>query len=268
MSNTSTSKPLKPKRGTTAQNNNYTGEAYEVTLDTDKKTLVVHDGLTAGGFPLARADEVAAKDAEQDAAIAEAKSSAEAASEELAKYLPLTGGRMTGAISIGPYDGIYCKDQYVGINANSEAGRSAILALRGLDDPTRPGSFALGARDNEKTCYLEGGPDCSLTWYGLPVMAASMPKGDNVNVALQASGAEYTAPAAGYFCAVAKTTAAGGSLNINNKSAGLYSISAAPAANQNISVYMPVKKNGVVRLWYSSATVSQCSFSYIDGEIL
>jgi hypothetical protein len=74
---TTTSKPLKPKRGTTAQNNGYTGEAYEVTLDTDKKTLVVHDGLTAGGFPLARADEVAAKDAAQDAAIAEAQSSAD-----------------------------------------------------------------------------------------------------------------------------------------------------------------------------------------------
>jgi hypothetical protein len=76
---TTTSKPLKPKRGTTAQNNGYTGEAYEVTLDTDKKTLVVHDGLTAGGFPLARADEVAQKDAEQDVAIAEAQSSADAA---------------------------------------------------------------------------------------------------------------------------------------------------------------------------------------------
>lgn len=74
---TSTSKPLKPKRGTTAQNNAYTGEAYEVTLDTDKKTLVVHDGLTAGGFPLARADEVVAKDAQQDAAITAAQSSAD-----------------------------------------------------------------------------------------------------------------------------------------------------------------------------------------------
>jgi hypothetical protein len=82
---TTTSKPLKPKRGTTAQNNNYTGEAYEVTLDTDKKTLVVHDGLTAGGFPLARADEVAAKDAAQDVAIQQAKSSAEAAGQAAAE---------------------------------------------------------------------------------------------------------------------------------------------------------------------------------------
>lgn len=63
------SKPLKPRRGTTAEQNAFVGEAYEVTYDTDKNTLVCRDGLTPGGFPLARADEVAAKDAAQDEAI-------------------------------------------------------------------------------------------------------------------------------------------------------------------------------------------------------
>lgn len=42
---------LRPKRGTTAQNNAYTGALGEITIDTDKKTLVVHDGVTAGGNP-------------------------------------------------------------------------------------------------------------------------------------------------------------------------------------------------------------------------
>lgn len=44
------SKPLKPKRGTTAQNEAFTGEAYEVTLDTQTHRLRTHDGVTAGGF--------------------------------------------------------------------------------------------------------------------------------------------------------------------------------------------------------------------------
>lgn len=44
---------LKPRKGTTTQHNTYTGENGEVTLDTTKKTLVVHDGTTAGGQPLA-----------------------------------------------------------------------------------------------------------------------------------------------------------------------------------------------------------------------
>jgi hypothetical protein len=44
------------RRGTTAQHAAFTGALAEVTVDTDKKTAVVHDGGTAGGFPLARED--------------------------------------------------------------------------------------------------------------------------------------------------------------------------------------------------------------------
>ena len=40
------------RRGTTAQHATFTGAAGEVTVDTDKKTLVVHDGVTPGGQPL------------------------------------------------------------------------------------------------------------------------------------------------------------------------------------------------------------------------
>lgn len=38
--------------GTTAEHSTFTGAAREVTVDTDKNTLVVHDGATAGGKPL------------------------------------------------------------------------------------------------------------------------------------------------------------------------------------------------------------------------
>jgi len=44
---------LKLRRGTTAQHSTFTGAEAEVTVDTDKETVVVHDGTTAGGFPLA-----------------------------------------------------------------------------------------------------------------------------------------------------------------------------------------------------------------------
>jgi hypothetical protein len=43
------------RRGTTAQHASFTGLLAELTVDTDKKTVVVHDGTTAGGVPLARA---------------------------------------------------------------------------------------------------------------------------------------------------------------------------------------------------------------------
>lgn len=43
---------LKLRRGTTTQHATFTGAEGEVTVDTTKDTLVVHDGSTAGGFPL------------------------------------------------------------------------------------------------------------------------------------------------------------------------------------------------------------------------
>ncbi len=46
------------RRGTTAEHANFTGAMAEVTVDMDKMTLVVHDGSTAGGIPLARADQL------------------------------------------------------------------------------------------------------------------------------------------------------------------------------------------------------------------
>ena len=44
------------RRGTTSQHSTFTGAVGEMTVDTEKDTLIVHDGATAGGFELARAD--------------------------------------------------------------------------------------------------------------------------------------------------------------------------------------------------------------------
>ena len=46
-------KRIQLRRGTTAQINAFTGAVGEVSVDTDKDVLVVHDGVTAGGFPVA-----------------------------------------------------------------------------------------------------------------------------------------------------------------------------------------------------------------------
>jgi hypothetical protein len=51
---------IQRRRGNTAQHASFTGLAGEITIDTEKNTVVVHDGVTAGGYPLARADEVEA----------------------------------------------------------------------------------------------------------------------------------------------------------------------------------------------------------------
>ena len=47
---------VKRRRGTTAQHAAFVGASGEVTTDITKFTQVVHDGLTAGGYPLAHED--------------------------------------------------------------------------------------------------------------------------------------------------------------------------------------------------------------------
>mgnify|MGYP003155664503 CR=1 FL=1 len=49
-------KLLKLRRGSTSQHSSFTGAEGEVTVDTDKESLVVHNGSQAGGFPLLRQD--------------------------------------------------------------------------------------------------------------------------------------------------------------------------------------------------------------------
>lgn len=50
---TENNRKLRIKRGTTAENNEYTGLIGEITMDTDMNTLRVHDGIIAGGHMVA-----------------------------------------------------------------------------------------------------------------------------------------------------------------------------------------------------------------------
>lgn len=44
-------KRIQFRRGTTAQHTSFIGAPGEITVDTDKRVIVVHDGVTPGGFP-------------------------------------------------------------------------------------------------------------------------------------------------------------------------------------------------------------------------
>jgi hypothetical protein len=55
------SKQLQLRGGTTAEHSTFTGAVREVTVDTDKNSLVVHDGSTAGGYPIAKTSDLTIK---------------------------------------------------------------------------------------------------------------------------------------------------------------------------------------------------------------
>ena len=44
------------RRGTTGQHSVFTGAVGEVTVDTEKRTVCIHDATQAGGFPLLKED--------------------------------------------------------------------------------------------------------------------------------------------------------------------------------------------------------------------
>ena len=45
-------KQIRLRRGSTAQHSTFTGADGEVTVDTTKRCLVLHDGVTPGGKPI------------------------------------------------------------------------------------------------------------------------------------------------------------------------------------------------------------------------
>ena len=49
-------KQVQLRRGTTVEHTSFTGANGEITIDGDKDIVVVHDGITVGGHPLARED--------------------------------------------------------------------------------------------------------------------------------------------------------------------------------------------------------------------
>ena len=52
------SKVLQLRGGTSVEHNNFIGANREVTVDTDKNTLIVHDGVTQGGYELAKKEDI------------------------------------------------------------------------------------------------------------------------------------------------------------------------------------------------------------------
>jgi len=98
-------KLLKLRRGTTSQHSSFTGAEGEVTVDTTKDTVVVHDGSTAGGHPLAKEsaalslideDNMATDSATRPPSQQSVKAYVDAHTDS--SKMPLAGGTFTGDV--------------------------------------------------------------------------------------------------------------------------------------------------------------------------
>lgn len=132
---------LQLRRGTTAQHSTFTGASGEVTVDTTKKTAVVHDGATAGGTPLATEAATVAKDSSTGAAAIPAGTTAQRPTgaagsfrfnASLGKFEGHNGtawGSVGGGATGGGADAVFVEnDQVVTTSYTITAGKNAQTA--------------------------------------------------------------------------------------------------------------------------------------------
>ena len=98
------------RRGTTSQTGSFTGAVGEVTVDTDKDTVVVHDGSQAGGFAVANlktAQEFTATQNFNATTLSDASTVSWDASANQVTSVTLGGNRTLGAASNQIDGGVY-----------------------------------------------------------------------------------------------------------------------------------------------------------------
>ena len=98
------------RRGTTAEHNSFTGAVGEVTVDTDKDTMIVHDNSQAGGYPMANlktAQEFTATQNFNATTLSDGSTVAWDASANQVTSVTLGGNRTLGAASNQIDGGVY-----------------------------------------------------------------------------------------------------------------------------------------------------------------
>ena len=90
------------RRGTTAQHSGFTGAIAEVTVDTDKNVVVVHNGSTAGGFPLLKEASIGSTVQAYDANTAKTNAAQTFTAAQRGSVVTLTdGATVTPDFSLG-----------------------------------------------------------------------------------------------------------------------------------------------------------------------
>jgi len=87
---------LQFRRGNTAQTAVFTGAVAELTVDTDKNTVILHDGVTAGGYALARESALSANQAIAQNAFNKANAAYDAANTKYSS----SGGTILGNVVV------------------------------------------------------------------------------------------------------------------------------------------------------------------------
>lgn len=133
-------KEIQRRRGTTLDHVAFTGAQGEITVDTDKKVVVVHDGVTPGGFPLVSAKDLAAP-----------------SGSSLVGYMPAGTGAVATTVQSKLRESVSVKDFGAvgdGLNDDTAAIKAAIAVCKANKQTiTGEGEFKLtGSVDFRAVC--------------------------------------------------------------------------------------------------------------------
>ena len=142
-------KERKQITGTTAQINAYEGHEGQIVWDKEKKTLVGMSGTAGKNYPLAPKEYV---------------------DNEVAKYLPLTGGLLSGILNLDPNFG----DGIINVGFNWDEKLGSGIGFRSINNTPDPGTFTVYAQNSTNLTELVGRPNGHLSWGGKEVERVSL----------------------------------------------------------------------------------------------
>lgn len=173
---------LQLRRGTTAEHSSFTGAEGEVTVNTTKDTLVVHDGSTAGGF------EVALADLSNTSAIA---------LTDISAGTGVTYNNSTGVISIGQAVGTGDSVTFAGVTApltgnvtgdltGTASNATTAVTLTGLTSTITELNYVDGVTSNIQTQLDAKAPLASPALTGTPTAPTATAGANTTQIATTA----------------------------------------------------------------------------------
>jgi hypothetical protein len=235
---------IQRRRGNTAQHASFTGLAGEITIDTDKNTVVVHDGSTAGGFPLATQAEVNALGGADITAVVAGDG--------------LTGGATSGNATINVVGG-------AGITVSADAvavNATYVKSLFSATDAGGDGSFSYsdgvftytGPSATDVRAHLTGGAGLTFTTGTFAVGAGT---GIVVN-------ADDVAVNATYIKSLFSATDAGGDGSFSY-SDGVFTYTGPSQAEANTRIDARLSGSGGITYSAGAISVNQSYFDKTAG---
>ncbi len=239
---------IQRRRGNTAQHASFTGLAGEITIDTDKNTVVVHDGTTAGGFPLATASDIAALGGADITAVVAGSG--------------LTGGATSGnaTINIGAGAGITVNADNVAVNTSYYDVTSGGTGWTGNLEPSANNTYSLGSATNVWKDVFVGPNSIRIGGVALSLSNGVLQFGGS-NVAV-AGSASSNADTRALFTA----TDAGGDGSFSyNSSTGVFTYTGPSQAEANTRIDARLSGTGGITYNAGAISVNQGYFDKTAG---